>query len=85
MCVGVGVVMGGCAWIVQCVASEGQRQSSRVKLTADSPVQGQRPQTNLITDGCISDDPRTVTQEKLTYLSLSFPLLKVLRLAFGRV
>lgn len=68
MCV-CGVVE--CAWVVLCVASERQRERLRVKLTADRPVQRQRAQANLISDGCLSDDPRTVTLMELRYLSLS--------------
>lgn len=45
-----------------------QRERLKVKLTADRPVQGQRAQTNLISDGCLSDGPRTVTPMKLRYL-----------------
>lgn len=62
-------------WFVQCVVSERQSQSLRVKLTADSPVQGQRAQTNLISDGCLSDDPLTVTLMELCYLFLSLRTL----------
>ncbi len=51
--------------------AERQREGLRVKLTADRPVQGQRAQTNLISDGCLSDSPQTVTPMELRYLSLS--------------
>lgn len=43
------------------VESERQRERLWVKLTADRPVQGQRAQTNLISDGCLSIDFRTIT------------------------
>lgn len=45
------------AWVVLHVASERQRERLRVKPTADRPVQGQRAQTNLISDGCLSGHP----------------------------
>lgn len=63
MCVWVG----GCAWVVLHVAFGRQKERLRVKLTADRPVQGQRAQTNLISDGCLSDDPQTVTLRELPH------------------
>ena len=47
----------GCAWVVLLVSSERQKERLGVKLTADRPVQGQRAQTNLISDGCLSGHP----------------------------
>lgn len=65
------VTVGGCVRVVLCVASDRQRERLRVKLTADRPVQGQRAQTNLISDGCLSDDPQTVTPMGPPYHRLS--------------
>lgn len=47
--------------VVLHVESERQRERLWVKLTADRPVQGQRAQTNLVSDGCLSIDFRTIT------------------------
>lgn len=49
--------------------SERQRQRLRVKLTAASLVQGQRAQTNLISDGCLSDSHQTVTPHCIIFQS----------------
>ena len=69
VCWGVGVCVSVCVCLDSPVCRSGrQRKRLKVKPTADRPVQGQRAQTNLISDGCLSDCPRTVTPMKLRYL-----------------